>query len=68
VIGCQRLLQQHPSSGQHLGAVSGLTFKQMNLWTALLVSLVAVYAAALYQQAGLLVLHSRGRGIAYFIQ
>ena len=54
VIGCQRLLQEQPTSGRQSEAVSGLTSKQMNLWTALLVSLVAVYAVALYLQAGFL--------------
>jgi hypothetical protein len=53
VIGCQRLLQRHRADAQRSSA-GGLTLKQMNLWTALLVSLVAVYAFALYRQAGLL--------------
>jgi hypothetical protein len=53
VIGCQRLLQQDPSGAQR-PSLRGLTSKQMNLWTALLVSLVAVYSFALYKQAGFL--------------
>jgi hypothetical protein len=52
VIGCQRLLQRHRTAQR--SSVGSLTLKQMNLWTALLVSLVAVYAFALYRQAGLL--------------
>ncbi len=54
VIGCQRLLQQHSRSGKQSGTASGLTLKQINLWSALLGSLVAVYAATLYRQAGIL--------------
>lgn len=52
VVGCQRLLQQSSVSDNESWTGSGLTLKQMNLWSALLVSLVAVYAVALYRQAG----------------
>jgi hypothetical protein len=54
VIGCQRLLRLSPTRAQQQFSVPGLTLKQINLWTALLISLVVVYAFALYQQAGLL--------------
>jgi hypothetical protein len=54
VIGCQRLLRQQRISGKQVETASGLTVRQMNLWSALLVSLVAVYAATLYRQAGIL--------------
>jgi hypothetical protein len=54
VIGCQRLLGHYSTRAEPLSAVSGMTLRQMNLWTALVVSLVAIYAIALYQQAGLL--------------
>jgi hypothetical protein len=54
VTGLQRLLRSQCAGSNRSLVVSGLTVKQMNLWTALLVSLVAVYAIALYMQAGLL--------------
>jgi hypothetical protein len=54
VRGCQQLLLQNPVRAASISTGSGLTLRQMNLWTALLVSLVAVYAITLYRQAGLL--------------
>jgi len=50
---CQRLLRPRAAPTPVLTGGT-LTLRQRNLWTLLFISLVAVYAVALFQQAGLM--------------
>ena len=52
--GCLRLTETKEATEMDLAAKPGLTHRQMNLWTLLLVSLVVIYGTSLYLQAGLL--------------
>jgi len=54
VTGCQRLLQKHLAARSSIRQPSASTNRQVNLWTTLLVSLIALYAVSLYLQAGFL--------------
>jgi hypothetical protein len=52
VIGCQRLLQKQTTRDSSMVQPAALTDRQVNLWTILLVCIVAIYAVSLSLQAG----------------
>jgi len=54
VTGCQRLLLRHSTLNASTVQPAALTNRQVNLWTTLLVCLVAIYAVSLYAQGGLI--------------